>query len=94
MFLMADPRNQAIASRLVKEIAMLAATFRIHRRLMSPNVSSNAAKSAGARRLMARDPENTLIMDLKSGPVVIELKPDVAPEPCRAHQGTDAARFL
>src|ERR1700755_537154 len=28
---------------------------------------------------MARDPENTLIMDLKSGPVVIELKPDVAP---------------
>ena len=28
---------------------------------------------------MARDPENTLIMDLKSGPVVIELRPDVAP---------------
>jgi len=28
---------------------------------------------------MARDPENTLIMDLKSGPVVIELKPDLAP---------------
>jgi peptidylprolyl isomerase len=28
---------------------------------------------------MARDAENTLILDLKSGPVVIELKPDVAP---------------
>jgi cyclophilin family peptidyl-prolyl cis-trans isomerase len=28
---------------------------------------------------MARDPENTLIMELKSGPVVIELKPNVAP---------------
>ena len=28
---------------------------------------------------MARDPENTLVMELKSGPVVIELKPDVAP---------------
>ena len=28
---------------------------------------------------MARDPENTLIMELKSGPVVIELKPDLAP---------------
>jgi cyclophilin family peptidyl-prolyl cis-trans isomerase len=28
---------------------------------------------------MARDPENTLIMELKTGPVVIELKPDVAP---------------
>ena len=28
---------------------------------------------------MARDPENTLIMELKSGPVVIALKPDVAP---------------
>jgi cyclophilin family peptidyl-prolyl cis-trans isomerase len=28
---------------------------------------------------MTRDPENTLIMELKSGPVVIELKPDLAP---------------
>lgn len=28
---------------------------------------------------MARDPENTLIVELKSGPVVIELKPAVAP---------------
>ena len=28
---------------------------------------------------MARDAENTLILDLKSGPVVIALKPDVAP---------------
>jgi peptidyl-prolyl cis-trans isomerase B (cyclophilin B) len=28
---------------------------------------------------MARDPENTLIMDLKTGPVVIELRPDLAP---------------
>jgi cyclophilin family peptidyl-prolyl cis-trans isomerase len=28
---------------------------------------------------MARDPENTLILELKNGPVVIALKPDVAP---------------
>ena len=28
---------------------------------------------------MARDAENTLILDLKTGPVVIALKPDVAP---------------
>jgi peptidylprolyl isomerase len=28
---------------------------------------------------MSRDPKNTLIMDLKTGPVVIEMKPDVAP---------------
>src|ERR1700760_4536562 len=28
---------------------------------------------------MARDPENTLIMDLKSGPVKIRLRPDLAP---------------
>ena len=28
---------------------------------------------------MARDPENTLIMDLKTGPVVIALRPDLAP---------------
>ncbi|HTO39822.1 MAG TPA: peptidylprolyl isomerase [Rhizomicrobium sp.] len=29
---------------------------------------------------MSRDAENTLILDLKSGPVVIALKPDVAPD--------------
>jgi cyclophilin family peptidyl-prolyl cis-trans isomerase len=28
---------------------------------------------------MALDPENTLIMELKSGPVVIRLRPDLAP---------------
>ena len=28
---------------------------------------------------MARDPENTLIIDLKTGPVVVELRPDLAP---------------
>ena len=28
---------------------------------------------------MARDPENTLTMELKTGPVVIELRPDLAP---------------
>lgn len=28
---------------------------------------------------MARDPENTLIIDLKTGPVVINLRPDLAP---------------
>ncbi len=27
----------------------------------------------------AREPENTLIMDLKDGPVIIELRPDLAP---------------
>ncbi len=28
---------------------------------------------------MARDPENTLTIELKTGPVVIELRPDLAP---------------
>jgi peptidylprolyl isomerase len=28
---------------------------------------------------MARDPENTIVMTLKSGPVVIALRPDLAP---------------
>jgi cyclophilin family peptidyl-prolyl cis-trans isomerase len=28
---------------------------------------------------MARDPENTLIIDLKTGPVVVNLRPDLAP---------------
>jgi peptidylprolyl isomerase len=29
---------------------------------------------------MARDPENTLIIELKSGPVVVALRPDLAPK--------------
>ena len=29
---------------------------------------------------MASDPENTIVMELKTGPVVIALKPDAAPE--------------
>ena len=29
---------------------------------------------------MARDPENTLIIELKTGPVVINLRPDLAPK--------------
>jgi cyclophilin family peptidyl-prolyl cis-trans isomerase len=29
---------------------------------------------------MARDPENTLILELKSGPVAIALRPDLAPD--------------
>jgi cyclophilin family peptidyl-prolyl cis-trans isomerase len=29
--------------------------------------------------VMARDPENTLILELKNGPVVIALRPDLAP---------------
>src|SRR5580692_1411841 len=28
---------------------------------------------------MARDPENTIVMELKTGPVVIALRPDLAP---------------
>ena len=29
--------------------------------------------------VMARDPENTLILELKTGPVAIALRPDLAP---------------
>jgi cyclophilin family peptidyl-prolyl cis-trans isomerase len=29
---------------------------------------------------MARDPENTLILELKSGPVAVALRPDLAPD--------------
>ena len=32
------------------------------------------------KKIMARDPENTLIMDLKTGPVIIALRPDLAPD--------------
>ena len=29
-----------------------------------------------------KDPENTILMELKDGTVVIELMPDIAPEHC------------
>ena len=29
-----------------------------------------------------KDPENTILMELKGGTVVIEMLPDVAPGPC------------
>ena len=32
------------------------------------------------------DPENTLVLETTKGRVVIELRPDLAPEPRRAHQ--------
>src|SRR5579871_4372109 len=44
---------------------------------MLPICSSNAARKPDRR--MARDKENTLIMELKSGAVVIALRPDLAP---------------
>src|ERR1700679_3417450 len=45
---------------------------------MSPNCWSRAAPKRGKPR-MARDPENTIVMTLKSGPVTIALRPDLAP---------------
>ena len=39
-----------------------------------------ATAFAGAVRAQDTDPENTLIMQLKSGPVVIKMLPDVAPK--------------
>ena len=36
--------------------------------------------SAAAQAASARDPENTIYMQLKDGRVVIELRPDLAPE--------------
>ncbi len=35
--------------------------------------------AVGAAAMDVKDPENTLVMELKSGPVIIELLPDVAP---------------
>jgi peptidylprolyl isomerase len=36
--------------------------------------------AAGLRPAMAADPENTLLMDLQWGQVVIEMRPDLAPK--------------
>ena len=37
-----------------------------------------------------KDPENTILIELKDGTVIIELLPDVAPQHARAHEGTGA----
>ena len=41
-----------------------------------------------------KDPENTLLMETTKGPVVIALRPDLAPEPRRAHQGAGPRGLL
>ena len=41
-----------------------------------------------------KDPENTILIELKDGTVSIELLPDVAPETCRADEGTGPRRGL
>ena len=41
-----------------------------------------------------KDPENTVIIELKDGPVAIELLPDVAPEHCKRMKETGACRRL
>ena len=46
---------------------------------MSPSCWSNAAPNERGND-NGTDPENTLVMELKTGPVVIALKPDLAPE--------------
>ena len=43
---------------------------------------------------MAADPENTLKLETTKGDVVIEMRPDLAPRPRRAHQGTGARGLL
>ena len=78
VFLMADPRHQAIASRLVKEIAMLGGDVdAVHHARMSPKLLVKRCKER--KKIMAAIPNNTLILELKTGPVVIALRPDLAP---------------
>ena len=91
VFLMADPRHQAISSRLVKEIAMLGGDVAP---FTTPAVAEALVKRCKEQKLMARDPENTLILELKSGPVKIALRPDLAPDHVDAHQGTDPPGLL
>ena len=37
-----------------------------------------------------KDPENTILMELKDGTVVIELLPDIAPKSLCPHEGIGA----
>ena len=92
VFLMADPRHQAISSRLVKEIALLGGDVAP---FTTPAVAEALGQTLqGTKTLMAHDPENTLILDLKTGPVNIALQPDLAPDHVARDQGTDAPGLL
>jgi len=51
----------------------------MHRRTVIAAIPAVAVASA-ARAQPALDPENTLVMDLKSGQVIIQMFPDVAPK--------------
>ena len=51
----------------------------ISRRSVSLGAVSTLIAAASAQAQQVRDPENTLFMDLKDGRVVIELRPDLAP---------------
>ena len=43
---------------------------------------------------MAADLEDILYLDVPAGRVVIEMRPDLAPEHCRAYQVVGATRVL
>jgi|SRR5690606_5621286 len=50
------------------------------RSILSLIVAAFAATAAFAQAPQIKDPENTLIIELASGKVVIEMRPDLAPE--------------
>ena len=47
-----------------------------------PAAKKPAAKKTAAKSSPYKDPENTILIELKSGTVVIELLPDIAPGHC------------
>ena len=93
VFLMADPRHQAIASRLVKEIAN--AGRRCQRRSPrppSPRSLFNAA-TKNKERLMRRSGKY-IVLELKSGSGEDRAASRSRTQPCRAHQGTGRPGLL
>jgi hypothetical protein len=103
VFLMAEADRQAIASKLVKEIARLGGDVShfvpppCQRRCGKNSRAEACAPNRQSRiihfeRDMAeiKDPENTILIELKDGTVTIELLPDVAPQHSGAHEGTGA----
>ena len=91
VFLMADPRHQAIASRLVKEIALLGGDVSA---LHHARASRSSRQTLQGTRNNGRDPENTLILELKNGPVTIALQARSRARSCRARQGADRRGLL
>ena len=57
-------------------------------------VASPAPKPDDAKAWRDVDPENLVLIETRYGRIAVELEPEFAPRPCRAHAGAGARAFL